>query len=986
MNQKSQNKIKFTLPSIILIIMFFITITFLITIKYTKYQSLVRLENNIVLSTKLSKLLHVTQIERGLSVGFLGTSGKKFKEVLDARRVETDKEITELTKFIKNNQKAYTFTTIKITLEKVLQQLSKIKMMRYSISTFSISKNNMLFYYSNINKQILKIIIEISKMSNFSNMAQNIIAYSNFLYSKENAGIERAIGTAILSDKIINQITINQFNSNIEKELLRREIFLQYASEDARIYYYNYFKGKEIDDVSIMNEIILSGKIDEIKKINIINWFTDSTKKVDILKMIDDYLAKQINMKIQTELQDTKMNLFLFILFGFISFLIFMFMIHLILKLIANESRLKSLIDKYIISSTTDIKGMITDASVAFCKIAGYDKSELIGKPHNIIRDPSMPKEVFKNMWSTIQQGKTWKGQVKNRKKLEGYYWVDANIEPMFDRHGNIEAYIAIRLDITDKIALEKEIEKNRKQNIDLQHQTYLAKESSKELICVNKKLELARLKAEDNTKLKSDFLANMSHEIRTPMNGILGMTHLALKTNLSDKQKDYIQKIDYSAKSLLGIINDILDFSKIEAGKLTIEKIEFDLPELITNIIHLVEIKAYEKNLAIVINYDIKTDKHYFGDSLRIGQIITNLLGNAVKFTECGEVGLYIKRVNSKTFKFSITDTGIGLTTKQQAKLFQSFTQADGSTSREYGGTGLGLSISKQLVELMGGKIWVESTPEKGSVFSFEIPLKEIESSTQEKEYKKNEVSLEDEITKLKGSKILLIEDNLINQEIIVGLLQHSGIFIDMANNGQEAVDMFHLNKYELILTDLQMPIMNGFEVSKHIREIDPNIPIIALTANVMKEDIEKTKKAGMNDHLNKPIEVNKLYAMLLKYLSIKEDKYHNVSKKPILIIPTFNAIDVEIGLQFMANDRELYLEILRVFRKNYEHFELDTLDGEAFELAIHTIQGVSQTIGAMELYSISKEIDKNQDKTLIPRFNKVLKSVINELISAEL
>ncbi|MEA1920329.1 MAG: response regulator [Campylobacterota bacterium] len=628
-----------------------------------------------------------------------------------------------------------------------------------------------------------------------------------------------------------------------------------------------------------------------------------------------------------------------------------------------------------------------------------------------------------------------------------------------------------------------------------------------------------AKDKAELATKAKSEFLANMSHEIRTPMNGIIGMSHLALQTPLNDKQKTYIQKIDHSAKNLLGIINDILDFSKIEAGKLTIEKIEFDLFKVIDSVVNLLELKAHEKNLEIIVSYGNNMGKMFFGDSLRISQILTNLMGNAVKFTSSGEVGIYIDHVDEDIYRFSVKDTGIGLSPEQIEKLFQSFSQADGSTTRKYGGTGLGLTISKQLVELMGGKIWVESQIGVGSEFIFEIALKSIHAKSKiynqfqdkkvlivddnrtwheilesllgnfgmsidvansgnealnilqgcQSEYDlilmdwnmpeldgiettkminesctldtqkppmvimvssfrqesivnlakevgidiflqkpinpsilndilsgifidgtpmsymqdQDETTLKNDLLTLTGSNLLLVEDNKTNQEIVVGLLESSGIEIDIASDGKEAVDKYMMNKgtYELILMDIQMPVMDGYEATKNIRAYDKDIPIIALTANAMKEDIKRTKDASMNDHLNKPIEVEKLYATLLKYISKKVRPEALVLQSENIDIPEFDTIDTHLGLSHMGGNAKLYVKILKDYINNYDALDLKSLNGEAFARAIHTLKGLSGNIGAIKVSELSHKIEQTEDKTLLELLEQELLAVISEL-----
>jgi signal transduction histidine kinase/CheY-like chemotaxis protein len=449
--------------------------------------------------------------------------------------------------------------------------------------------------------------------------------------------------------------------------------------------------------------------------------------------------------------------------------------------------------------------------------------------------------------------------------------YLSKNIKERFEKvFKSLENLIKEKPDFSKKMTIEKNDEIGMLVDKFNQLQHKLEKD--------NQKITELKIKAEDTAKLKSAFLANMSHEIRTPINGIVGMSYLALQTNLTPKQRRYIEKIENSSKALLHIINDILDLSKIESGKLVIDKIDFDLRKMVNSSIDLIRFKAKEKGLKIKIKYSRNIPKKLHGDSLRVAQVLTNLLSNAVKFTEKGEISLFITQIDNNQFRFEVKDTGIGLTKEAQEKLFMAFTQADGSTTRNYGGTGLGLAISKQLIELMGGKIWVESEYGVGSSFIFELELTPAKNSDKSKILKYNKTSKKS-IQDITNSRILLVDDNIINQEIIVGLLEHSNIQIDIASNGQEALDMFEVDKYALILMDIQMPIMDGYKATELIRKKDTHIPIIALTANAMKEDIKKTAQYGMNSHINKPIDVEKLYQTLFQYIKYdKEDMQKNV------------------------------------------------------------------------------------------------------------
>ena len=681
----------------------------------------------------------------------------------------------------------------------------------------------------------------------------------------------------------------------------------------------------------------------------------------------------------------------------------------------------------------------------------------------------------------------------------------------------NISIYRHIRkVNINEKGEKDKLIKNERRLTLAINDANKSLEEKIKKR---TKQLELEKIKAEESAKIKTNFLANMSHEIRTPMNAIIGMTHLVLETELNNNQLNYIQKIQKNSKSLLGIINDILDFSKIESGKLILEKIQFDLFELIDNTIELIQINAHEKGLEVFVSYDENIEKLYFGDSLRIGQILLNFLSNAVKFTKNGFIELYISQSKNKKIKFEIHDSGIGLSSKQIDGLFKSFSQADSSTTRNYGGTGLGLSIAKQLIELMDGNISVQSELGVGSKFIFEIILDKSEnnyaynsfenrkilivddnkswhrilkntlemfkievhhaysgnevitniinkelkydiilmdwsmpeldgiqtsnqlnlisngnlelpvpiimvSSFKQKDIEKqaseaginvflqkpinpsylNKIlssifldgvdlkeiagtkltSYKEEVKNLRNSNILLVEDNKINQEIVLGILEHSGINIDIADNGQVAIDMYQKNisKYELILMDLQMPIMDGYEATKIIRGLNQNIPIIALTANAMKDDIQKTKKYNMNFHLTKPLDFEIFYKTLLKYIPIKDLTNKEIElEKENIIIPNFITIDKNIGLQHLMGNKKLYVQLLISFYNENINIKLEEMDNETLKREAHTIKGLSANLGAMQLSEIAKELELSLNKSLFHKFYIELSKIIKDI-----
>ncbi|MNF26261.1 Aerobic respiration control sensor protein ArcB [compost metagenome] len=436
------------------------------------------------------------------------------------------------------------------------------------------------------------------------------------------------------------------------------------------------------------------------------------------------------------------------------------------------------------------------------------------------------------------------------------------------DGSGNVLGVVIVARDVTDQKRIATELVEAR---VFAELATEIAEEAK-----IN--AENATIIAENAVKAKQQFLSNMSHEIRTPMNAIIGFTKVVLKTDLTAKQKEYLNAIKMSGDALIVLINDILDLAKVDAGKMTFEKTPFKMKSSISAMLHLFETKIQEKNLRLVTEYDRNIPDVLVGDPVRLHQIILNLVSNAVKFTTKGKiivsVDLFYEEEDKVIIQFAVTDTGIGIPEEKIGKIFENFQQASSGTSRLYGGTGLGLAIVKQLVESQGGTIRVKSTVDEGSTFSFTLSFQKTNSDAE----------LENEIveldTEIKNIKVLVVEDIPLNQLLMKTLLDEFGFARDIAENGKIAIEKLKNKDYDIILMDLQMPEMNGFEATEYIRKtMNSKIPIIALTADVTTVDLAKCKAVGMNDYIAKPVDERLLYSKIIGIL--KKPKLENSSTK---------------------------------------------------------------------------------------------------------
>ena len=503
-------------------------------------------------------------------------------------------------------------------------------------------------------------------------------------------------------------------------------------------------------------------------------------------------------------------------------------------------------------------------------------------------------------------------------------------------------------------------------------------------------KAEELALKAEDANRAKSDFLSNMSHEVRSPLNAIIGFVNLALRTGLDPRMEGYLTKISAASRTILALVNDILDFSKIEACKLELERVEFFLPDVLQQLEDLFSFKAGEKGLEFAVDCLPAGLGWLYGDPLRLEQVLVNLVHNAIKFTKTGRVEVRVEAVAQSAERlglaFAVSDTGLGIPAETLPRLFEPFTQAEGSTSRRYGGTGLGLAISRRLVEMMGGALVAESEPGKGSVFSFvlecdRVPalfpaplLPSLASGA-------TSTSFEDGLVpSFAGARVLVVEDNPVNQHVARDTLELAQIEVDIVADGEEALRALENKRYDVVLMDIQMPGMDGFEATRRIRQ-NPSfreLPIVATTAHVAKIDREECFAAGMNAFISKPLQLDELYATLARWLAPKPtaggSKTQSLASS-LKFYDTFHArctryaeagLDVLRGVRRTAGRKGLYLRLLQDFLRDHGHDAADfatacsRADDRTALRILHTLKSVTSVIGAPVLLDTVERLDR--------------------------
>jgi len=607
----------------------------------------------------------------------------------------------------------------------------------------------------------------------------------------------------------------------------------------------------------------------------------------------------------------------------------------------------------------------------AFTKISGYEADEVIGKTPRMLQGDDTDRKELDRLKETLSQGRTFMGELKNYTKDGDPYWLDISITPIRNDEGVVTHFTAIERNITDRKqfeeSLQHEVEERRR--VESQMQEYADK------------LELIRFdaldaqkKAEAANAAKSEFLANMSHELRTPMNGVIGMCEFLLDSDLDEDQRDNAETLHGSSQNLLSILNDILDISKIEAGELDVETVPFHIGTAVRQIVQLFLPLASDKGVALEFHKDDDVPSVVTGDLGKFQQILRNLVSNALKFTEDGSIAISLSKGRGRFLKIAVQDTGIGIPNDKLDTIFEKFTQADNSITRQFGGTGLGLAITQQLVELLGGEIGVESDIGEGSNFKFELPLDVADTTMQPINLYDAKQSSTDDVLPT-HINILAVDDHPVNQKFVMKLLTKLGFLnVDLAENGRQALDMIAANSYDLVLMDCQMPELDGYHATIELRKLeeatDQHLPVIALTANAMVGDRDKCLKAGMDDYLSKPIKPDKLMGLIKQHVvseNIEDAFEHLEEQKNFDSANSEPPVDMDHLNLFTDGDKNEEKELLDLFFDQADlsvqqlKEAIEDEDNEAWKKAAHRLKGAAANLGANALSDACAEAEAN-------------------------